>query len=391
MKNQKELPQLVAQSSTFKLVVPEKVEEKIRYLIRKFPQTEWSGVLFYKHQGTFEDKDLVIICEDIFPMDLGTSGWTEFKMNEDVTAYMAENIELFDCDMGLVHSHHMMGAFFSGQDNLMLQQEGNDTNCFVSLVVDTRGQYVARITRKVQTKSEVTVKSLGTFYKFFGEGTKNITKDGNEVTKVIDKEVIEYFDLEVERHQVPNTLGYLDERFNVIQSRKKVAKPDAIKKEIDSHWPLFKDNMDDLPKDTFFEKPKTETFSAKNDVDDAFDWTPDPKKIHRAVVNMVTCSFIISTEKFDLRQWITRHLDKVYKGLFGDCITMGESDTFIEWKDFIVQYTMDHYDEETPLKDIDIELYLSRIAQAMCDELHEFSTNYYINVYMEALYYYVIE
>ena len=36
-------------------------------------------------------------------MDLGTSGWTEFKMNEDVTAYMAENIELFDCDMGLVH------------------------------------------------------------------------------------------------------------------------------------------------------------------------------------------------------------------------------------------------------------------------------------------------
>ena len=102
-KNQKELPPLVAQSSTFKLVVPEKVEEKIRYLIRKFPQTEWSGVLFYKHQGTFEDKDLVIICEDIFPMDLGTSGWTEFKMNEDVTAYMAENIELFNCDMGLVH------------------------------------------------------------------------------------------------------------------------------------------------------------------------------------------------------------------------------------------------------------------------------------------------
>lgn len=42
-------------------------------------------------------------------MDLGTSGWTEFKMSEDVAAYMAQNIELFDCDMGLVHSHHSMG------------------------------------------------------------------------------------------------------------------------------------------------------------------------------------------------------------------------------------------------------------------------------------------
>lgn len=104
-----ELPQLVHQSSTYKLIVPEKVEEKIRYLIRKYPQTEWSGVLFYSHTGTFEDNDLVITCEDIFPMDLGSAGWTEFKMNEDVAAYMAQNIELFDYDMGLCHSHHSMG------------------------------------------------------------------------------------------------------------------------------------------------------------------------------------------------------------------------------------------------------------------------------------------
>lgn len=156
-------------------------------------------------------------------MDLGTSGWTEFKMNEDVTSYMAENIELFDCEMGLVHSHHTMGAFFSSQDNLMLQQEGNDTNCFVSLVVDTRGQYVARITRKVQSKSEVTVKNLGTSYEFFGEGSKEITHNGKEITKEVDKEVIEYFDLAVERHEVSNSLDYLDTRFDEIQKGRKQA------------------------------------------------------------------------------------------------------------------------------------------------------------------------
>ena len=97
------LPQLVKGSSTYKLIVPGKVEEKIRYLIKKFPSTEWSGVLFYTHEGSFENNDLVITCQDLFPMDLGTSGWTEFKMTEDVAAYMAEHIELFDCDTALVH------------------------------------------------------------------------------------------------------------------------------------------------------------------------------------------------------------------------------------------------------------------------------------------------
>ena len=103
------LPQLIKKSSTYKLLVPAKVEEKIRYLIRKYPNTEWSGVLFYSHTGGFEANDLVITCEDIFPMDLGTGGWTEFKMTEDVTAYIADNIELFSCDLGLIHSHHLMG------------------------------------------------------------------------------------------------------------------------------------------------------------------------------------------------------------------------------------------------------------------------------------------
>lgn len=99
----KKLPQLIKGQSTYKLVVPENVEEKIRYLLRKFPSTEWSGVLFYTHEGTFEEGNLVVTCQDIYPMDLGNATYTEFAMSEDVAAYMADNIELFDYDMGLVH------------------------------------------------------------------------------------------------------------------------------------------------------------------------------------------------------------------------------------------------------------------------------------------------
>lgn len=90
-------------SSIYKLIVPEKVEEKIRYLLRKFPSTEWSGVLFTTYTGSFENNDLTITCQDIYPMDLGNATYTQFNMNEDVAAYMADNIELFDCDLQLVH------------------------------------------------------------------------------------------------------------------------------------------------------------------------------------------------------------------------------------------------------------------------------------------------
>lgn len=109
IKYTKNLPKLEKQSSTYKMVIPKKVEAKIRYLQNKFPSTEWSGILFYTHSGSFETNDLIITCQDIFPMDLGNATFTEFKMSEDVTAYIAENMDtLWECETGLVHSHHSM-------------------------------------------------------------------------------------------------------------------------------------------------------------------------------------------------------------------------------------------------------------------------------------------
>lgn len=99
----KELPPLVKGTTTYKITVPKAVEEKIRYLCRKFPDLEWSGVLFISHEGKFEDGSLHIICQDIYPMDLGSSVFTDFKMDESVAGYIADNMELFGCDMALVH------------------------------------------------------------------------------------------------------------------------------------------------------------------------------------------------------------------------------------------------------------------------------------------------
>lgn len=397
----KTLPQLTKGSATYKLIVPENVEEKIRYLLRKFPSTEWSGVLFVTHKGTFENNDLVITCKDIYPMDLGTAGWTEFKMNEDVAAYMAENIELFDCNIALIHSHHSMGAFFSSQDDKMLQQEGNDTNCFVSLVVDTKGQYVARITRKIQTKSEISIKRLGTSYEFFGDGSKTVKQEEAEpITKVIDKEVIEYFDLNVERHETPNTLSYLDDRFEEITQNKRKASQESkpfihpILNTSDNNftdWFSNEEKSEKLPF-TSTKEPLTEEEDSKLD-DAELDWQPDQNKIHKALCHIITCNFILNTEKFNLRQWVRDYMVKVYNRIFCSENSLFDN-PFEEWADFSIQFTLDHFNtDDVPgvlLEDID--MFYSIIAQALMTELEEFkNANKYINYYYSRLEKYLIE
>lgn len=396
-------------SSTYKLIVPENVEEKIRYLLRKFPTTEWSGVLFVTHEGSFENNDLVITCKDIYPMDLGNATFTEFKMSEDVAAYMSENIELFDYDLQLIHSHHQMSTQPSGTDLNTLKEEGNERNCFVSLIVNNAGKYYAAITRKVQTKSEVTIKKLGTSYEFFGEGSKELEHDSTETTKVVEKEVIEYFDLEVERHEVPNTLEYLDARFDEITKKKAIEKKDNYDssniaptghffdwmnyKPVPKEQNLFSDIPDKEPKKISYIKDDHMFNQTITD-----DWQPDPKMIHAAVVHMITCNLIINPEKFDLKQWITKHMKNVYINIFGESsIYECEHDAcgaFSEWRDFIIQYTLDYFDT-SDVPDALLETYeiiQSRVAQAMSDELMEFiDVNPFIEAYNEALVLNIIE
>lgn len=102
MEDKPKIP-LIQKSATYKIVIPAKVERLIRFLCERVWDTEWSGVLFYTPSGTFENGDLEIHCEDIYPMDIGTTTYTEFNMSPDVISYMAQNPELLDCKMGLIH------------------------------------------------------------------------------------------------------------------------------------------------------------------------------------------------------------------------------------------------------------------------------------------------
>ena len=313
-------------------------------------------------------------------------------------------------------SHHTMGAFFSGQDMKMVQQEGNDTNCFVSLVVDTKGTYVAIVTRKINIQAVYAITVTNRTYEFFGEGSKEIPlkegKDGKDV-KVTNKEVIEYSDLEVERHVVPEDLGYkeefkyLDERFEEIEAKK------AEERKKQCRTPYLWNNWEEGSFfDDFYRSRHSKSKFTEKQEDNSYtsldvEWEPSPVKIHRAIVHMLTCNLILNPEKINLRQWVTLHMFNMYKKIFGKgCIeeVLGDGGigAFGNWRDFIVQHTLDYFDySDVPDSLMDnFDLAQSSVAKALMNELERYSivggtkdrdSNPFIESYMDVLSCYIIE
>lgn len=171
--------------NNYKLIITKTLEEKIRLMCSKSWDTEWSGILFYKVEGDFSTDDLKIKCIDCKILDIGTSGSTEFIIDEKVCSYMVDN-DLTDCYTGLIHSHNKLNTFFSATDLDTLASEGQDTNNFVSLIVNNKGEYTAAITRKIKIKEHK--KDIS--YTLFG-------KQVNQLLVVEDRELIEYTKLKV--------------------------------------------------------------------------------------------------------------------------------------------------------------------------------------------------
>lgn len=294
-------------------------------------------------------------------------------------------------------SHNTMAAFFSGQDQTTLREEGNDRNCFVSLIVNNAGTYCAAITRKIQTKNEVTVKRLGSSYEFFGEGPITTGEDPmSETTQVIDKEVIQYFMLDIEKEEVENPLSWLDTRFDEIQQKKKDESnsklflnninhntrenPAWLGSKIDKDEDFFDWIHSNKKTDTKKNESKELSLWEKQEMDASM-YVPDPVKIHDMVTKMVLCSFIVDTKKTDLKQWITRHMEKKYKELFTQDMS------FDAWCEFVIYYLFDEYsDVEAPVDYyLDTDELHAVLAEAMIDELNKYPSNGYIELYINML------
>ena len=381
----------------YKLVIPVEVERKIRFACQRVWNTEWSGTLFFTHEGSFENNDLVIRCVDIYIMDIGTQAYTEFDMNPDVIAYMCEHSELLDCQMGLIHSHNNMSTFFSGTDTATLKEEGRDRNNFVSLIVNNEGSYTAAITRRVKSKS---VKE-SVSYEFFGDGEKHDTKE-----YVSEENEIEWFYLNIVKEGDTFSFQDMDVRFEEIKKRKaeRAKEAEMARKQtsqVTSYRPTTIINSYGTkvgPANVIPSKKsavQTSLFDGVDDWDsDNFDIPYgtakfDRNTIRQLTLQLITGSIIIPNDsKIDIKKWAAS-MPAMYQKRFGkgeEGMKLFElwADTYTE---FLCWYATDSKLEAQGMDDTEI---CAVCAYDMIAELTKLPENEYIKGYIDALQKYLI-
>lgn len=397
-KQSKKVIRLVQKSSTYnyKLIIPAEVERKIRFACQKVWSTEWSGTLFFTHEGSFKNNDLVIRCVDIYIMDIGTQAYTEFDMNPDVIAYMTEHSELLDCQLGLIHSHAGMQTFFSGTDTATLEEEGRDRNNFVSLIVNNAGSYTAAITRRIKSKQ---VKE-SVSYEFFGDGEKQDIKE-----YVSDADEIEWFYLKIEKEGENYSFPDMEARLEEIkQAKAEKAKKAQIPVYLSSYKPIdisshganagsanlvkkeadkskvvqgtFFDNVDDLSFDDSYSIPYGQV-------------TFDKVTLKSLVLQLITGSIIISNDsKIDIAKW-AKSMPVLYEKRFGKGKEGMEN--FKMWADtyteYLTWYATDEKLEELGFDETEI---CAICAHDMIEELTKLPENDYIKGYIDALQKYLL-
>lgn len=394
------MTKLVQRSNTYdyKIIIPTEVERKIRFVCQKVWDTEWSGTLFFTHEGSFENNDLVIRCVDIYIMDIGTKTYTEFDMNPDVIAYMCENPELLDCQVGLIHSHNNMSTFFSKTDTATLEEEGRDRNNFVSLIVNNAGTYTAAITRKVKRYSQIKDMLV---YEFFGDGeiqdTKEYTEDGVEE--------IEWFYLKIEKEDENYSFSDMAARLEEIKQAKaeraekaqtpvyqggyksiiansygtKAGPANLVKKEANKPkvvQPTLFDDIDDLPFEEEYDIPYGQV-------------SFDKVTLKSLVLQLITGSIIISNDsKIDIIKW-AKSMPALYEKRFGKGkVGMDNFKIWAEaYTEYLTWYTTDEKLEEHGFDETEI---CAICAHDMIEELTKLPENDYIKGYIDALQKYLV-
>lgn len=341
---------LVDRQSTYKLIITELVQRKIKEWCLQLPDQEWSGTLFYTVEGSFADGTFTATCRDIYVSDIGSGGYTEFDHKADIVTYADAN-DLLDCHQGLIHSHNKMATFFSGTDKSTLIEEGMSMPHFLSLIVNNAGKYTARITRRV------TLSTSSITYPTYGQ---------NEVTEEVETTVNEYieaFPLDIETVE-DNVRAEVLQRIEGI--RKEKAKPVGktfyspvmvFPREQDKKkfTPWEKDWREDLKK----HKPEASQPALFNK-EELGEFKAPEGLIDRLTIQLLTGSVMSGMSgTFDLDKWIP-NMDRVYKNRF-------KTDIELEaWLDPYIEFLV--WNTEWPGSDLEDP---DEVAQVLADALYD--------------------
>ena len=186
---------------TIKVIMPDDILNKIKYLCKKIPKVEWSGILLYSTKGSIKNPTCMeIVLEDIIPMDKGDSTYTEYKFNEQTESTIDDKmVDYFNKNpialekswkIGQIHSHNIMDVFFSGTDIDELNDNIDSHDFYLSLIVNNYMDFCAKVAIKSKLKSVVN-------NYFEGKDENGVSYEVHKKTRNINKEVLVIYDCEM--------------------------------------------------------------------------------------------------------------------------------------------------------------------------------------------------
>ena len=259
-------------------------------------------------------------------------------------------------------------TFFSGTDQATLRAEGSAMPHFVSLIVNNEGTYCAKITRKVTlSASKVTYPTW--------EG-KSITEE----TEIPVNEYLEVFPLDIQIDEDTSIRDEILQRIREIENEKKSRPPvnlspkypitdrPYVQKTEDEDEPWWKTPRPDVRlkspvQGTLFPSKKEETPTFKKAKDGSYVNIEVPKDIvRRTFIQLITGSVTAGfSDKFDIRQWTDKVMDKAFKRRFPD------RNELLEWVDFYVEWIV--WNTDFPGGDrLDDEMKAAAVADALLEE-----------------------
>lgn len=173
-----------------KVVIPVKLANDLKQVSLMAGKDEWSGILYWILEGNLDKKDIICKCTYFYPMDIGSSSYTEHKYETDFVDVFTEKPELLKTRMAHVHSHATMGVFFSGTDVDELHDNADNHHLYLSVIVNNKLDVTAKIcfTGEVETKASIITR----FRNLLGINTEDVANvDTKEkVLYIINPEIV---------------------------------------------------------------------------------------------------------------------------------------------------------------------------------------------------------
>jgi proteasome lid subunit RPN8/RPN11 len=190
-KKKKEVPTIdypiVTDENKGKLIISPEIEEQIDIFHAMAGNTEWSGILLYviKEGDISNPESLIIEVKGMFPMDIGSPGYTEYDYNE-------KTLDMYDLypnaleeewRLGHIHTHHSMQAYFSGTDLQELRDNIDNHAYYLSLIVNFDKKYCAKLC--IKGEREVKESSILKYTGLFSDKKSNRKSNSTKIEAIV--------------------------------------------------------------------------------------------------------------------------------------------------------------------------------------------------------------